>query len=196
MTTLYRPRSARFTAGAVVAVAVAVSASHAATSGLPEAAPTLGLAALACVVGVAAYWRPCVRVDDETVEVVNVLSTVTVPLARIVHVDTRWAMTMELDDGRKVTAFAAPAPGTSKARDFRQEDLRGLPPDTYATGSVRVGDSPGTASGDAALLVRTALQVWRESKTTDERSVTRRASAATVAALACGLVAAVGGFLI
>ena len=194
--TTFRPRSARVTAVAVLVLAAGGALAHALAEGPRAAAPTLGLATLACVVAVTAYWRPCVRVSDDTVEVVNVLSTVTIPLARVVHVDTRWALEIELDTGRKVSAFAAPAPGTYRARNFRVEDLRGLPADTYAHGSVRVGDSPGTASGDAALIVRTALGTWRASKIVDTATVTRRPHVASAVALVLGLAAAIAGFVL
>ena len=194
--TTFRPRSARVTAVAIVGVAGTAAVSHVAASGFQDSSPTIGLALLASAVAVVAYWRPEIRVGDESVEIANVLSTVAIPYSRIVHVDTRWAMTVELDDGGKVSAFAAPAPGTGKARDFRPDELRGLPPDTFATGTVRVGDSPGTASGDAALLVRTALDRWRRRGQADDTLVSRRGNTTACIALTSGLAAAVLGFLV
>jgi hypothetical protein len=194
-TTTFRPRSARLTAVVIVVIALGAATAHTLAEGPRAATPTLGLATLACVVAIGAYWLPRVTISDTTIEVANVLTTVTVPLARIVHVDTRWAMELELENGRKISAFAAPAPGTSKARNFRLEDIRGLPEDTYSVGAVRVGDSPGTASGDAAILVRTALGEWRASGAKDDRSVTRRANVGTALSFATGVVAAFLGFL-
>lgn len=177
-------------------VAVAMAVAHVVSSGAREAVPTIGLATLACTFGIVAYWFPCVRVGDETVEVVNVLTTTTVPLARIVHVDTRWAMEVFLDDGRTVSAFVAPAPGVHGARDIRSGELRGLPADTYVNRTVRVGDRLGTASGDAALLVRTALTAWRESEHTDNQPVAQHLNVVSLVALACSLLAAVTGFVV
>jgi len=195
-TTTFRPRSARLTTAVIVVIALGAATTHTLAEGPRAAAPTLGLATLACVVAIGAYWLPRVTISDSTVEVVNVLTTVTVPLARIVHVDTRWAMELELENGRKISAFAAPAPGTSRARNFRLEDVRGLPEDTYSAGAVRVGDSPGTASGDAAILVRTGLGEWRKSGARDDRIVTRRANVGTALSFAAGIAAAVLGFVI
>jgi hypothetical protein len=147
-------------------------------------------------VAVTAYWHPHVTVDGVTVIVANVLSTTRVPLARISHVDTRWALELQCDDGHNTRAFAAPAPGASAARNLRPEDLQGLPEDTYAMGSVRVGDRPGTPSGDAAVVVRTALAAWRDSRQQDDRSVARQLNLAAIVTMIAGLAAAVAGFLV
>ncbi len=192
----FRPRSARWTAGVIIVLALAAALAQTLAEGPYPAVPTIGLAALACVVAIGAYWRPQVRVSETTVEVVNVLSTVTVPLARVVHVDTRWALELHLDDGRKVSAFAAPAPGTSKARGFRLEDVRGLPEDTYSGGAIRIGDSPGTPSGDAAILVRAALAAWRADGVPDDRAVSRSINVLAVVAFAAGVSAAILGFIV
>jgi len=180
----------------ILLLSVAATAAHVATEGLRGAAPTLGLAILASVVAVAAYWHPHVTVDGATVIVANVLSTTYVPLSRIAHVDTRWALELQLDNGKQVRAFAAPAPGTSAARHFRAEDVRGLPADTYATGTVRVGDKPGTPSGDAAIVVRTALAQWRDSGEEDDNPATRRLNVAAIVATLVGFGAAVSGFFV
>lgn len=191
---VFRPRSARLTAIAMVGIACFAAAAHVAAEGLHAAAPTLGLATLASAVGIYAYWLPCVRVGDSHVEVANVLRTVSVPFARVILVDTRWALELHLDTGRKVSAFAAPAPGTMAARNFSADDLKGLPSETFVDSTARVGDSPRVASGQAALVVRTALAAWRATGLDNGETVERHANIGAIAAIGAGIIATIAGF--
>lgn len=193
----YRPRSARITAALIVAVAAAVAAARILGDGLREAAPTVGLAALLAIAGVVGYWRPSIGVGPDSLEVHNVLRRAAIPLARVIHVDTKWALELYLDDGSKVSAFVAPAPGAFAARTMRAEDARGLPRDTYLAGTVRPGDRRGTPSGDAAVLVRKALEDYRKRWDHDSADpITRTIDVGAVLALALGLAAAIAGFLV
>lgn len=145
----------------LVAVGVMGPLLHLADSGWPEASFTVALGLACTMYGVFAYLRPVVEVDDTAVLVRNVLSTVRVPFIRLAYVDTRWALELYTDGGRKVTAFCAPAPGVWTARQTDAAHLRGLHDDTYVGGGARIGDRPGTASGDAAAMVREAASTWR-----------------------------------
>jgi hypothetical protein len=194
---IYRPRSARITAVAMVAVAGAVAGARIMGDGVHGAAPVIGLCALLAVAGVVAYWRPFVGVGPKTIEIRNVFHRVTIPLDRLVHVDTKWALELYLDDGSKVTAFVAPAPGAFAARTMRAEDARGLPRSTYVAGTVRPGDRLGTPSGDAASIVRRAWQKSRAEAAAGEGApVVRGVDTGAVVALALGFAAAVAGFVV
>jgi hypothetical protein len=193
----YRPRSARITAALIVAIAAAVAAARIAGDGLHEAGPTVGLAALVAIAGVVGYWRPSIAVGPDSIDVHNVVRHAAIPFARIIHVDTKWALELYLDDGSKVSAFVAPAPGAFAARTMRAEDARGLPRDTYLAGTVRPGDRRGTPSGDAAALVRKALEDYRKRAGHDATDpVTRTVDVGAALALAVGLAAAITGFLV
>jgi hypothetical protein len=193
----YRPRSARITAALIVALATAVAAARILGDGLSEAAPTVGLAALVAIAGVVGYWRPSIGVGQDSLDVRNVLRRAQIPFARVVHVDTKWALELYLDDGSKLSVFVAPAPGAFAARTMRAEDARGLPRDTYLAGTVRPGDRRGTPSGDAAALVRKALEDHRKLAGHDATDpVTRTVDVGAALALAVGLAAAIAGFLV
>ncbi len=193
----YRPRSARITAALIVAVAATVAAARVMGDGLRGAAPTVGLAALVAIAGVVGYWRPSIRVGPDSIDVHNVLRRATIPLSRVVHVDTKWALELYLDDGSKVSAFVAPAPGAFAARTMRAEDARGLPRDTYLAGTVRPGDRRGTPSGDAAALVRKSLEDYRKRVGHDAADpITRTVDVGAILALTVGLAAAFEGFLV
>lgn len=106
------------------------------------------------------FWRPRVDVDDDGVLLVNQFHTIRIPWAKVVDVDTKWALTIVTPD-RNYRAAAAPAPGavtrpnmTGAARTGRVSD-----------GSIRKADAPGTDSGDAATIVRTRLQAMAEAGT-------------------------------
>ena len=192
----YRPRSARITAVAIVGVAAAVAGARIAGGGIRGAAPTVGLMTFLAITGVVAYWRPYVGVGGDHVVLRNVVRFADVPLSRIVHVDTKWSLELYLDDGTRVTAFAAPAPSAAAARTMRAEDGRGLPKSTYVAGTVRPGDRRGTPSGDAAALVREAWERHRTSGDRDEKRVTRGVDVRSVVALVAGAVVAVAGYLV
>lgn len=179
-------------------VAATIAAARIMGDGLRLAAPAVGLAALVAIAGYLAYWRPSIGVGTDSIAVRNVFHRAAIPLGRIVHVDTKWALELYLDDGSKVTAFVAPAPGAFAARTMRAEDARGLPRDTYLAGTVRPGDRRGTPSGDAAALVRAALDAYRargDGLAPPGPAVKERDVPAMIA-LSLGLVAAVAGFLV
>jgi hypothetical protein len=197
----YRSRSAIVIAAALIAFFTTGAVAHIVAVGANQANASIGLAILAVCVGIAGYVRPHLRVDTNHVEVHNVLSIASVDFERLAHVDTRWALELMGDDGRKVSAFAAPSPGVWTVRATSPSDLRGLPADTYVGGGARVGDRRGTASGDAAYLVRTAWMRWRTEhpdhlSETGGRAIRYRVNLAGVTLLAVGVSAAVLGFVL
>lgn len=110
--------------------------------------------AFGAVFGWAVLWRPHMTVGDDGVEVVNVLRTVRVPWAALVHIDTRFALTL-VTPTRKVAVTAAPAPGrigVAVAQRNEQRSGRSVP--RSEDGGRRAGDMLHTDSGDAAYLVR------------------------------------------
>ncbi|TFD68833.1 PH domain-containing protein [Cryobacterium ruanii] len=95
-------------------------------------------------------WRPDLRVSDTAVTIRNPLRTIVVPWAALVHVDTKFALTL-YTPGRKFAVYCAPAPGRSLTSAGRRKTTDPVP---YLTGAPRPGDLPGSESGEAAQLVR------------------------------------------
>ncbi|WP_105036102.1 PH domain-containing protein [Cryobacterium aureum] len=95
-------------------------------------------------------WRPDLRVSDEAITIHNPLRTIIVPWAALVHVDTKFALTLHTP-GRKFAVYCAPAPGRSLTSSGRRKSTDPVP---YVSGSPRPGDLPGSESGEAAQLVR------------------------------------------
>jgi|GEM_PF-1407143 len=110
-----RPRSSRVIAVAVAAccgtalVVVAASSESAA-----DVLRALGVACLVATLAWTVYWRPEVEVSDGGVRVVNPWRTVHVPWPALDTVSDRWSLTLTTHDGRRVSAFAAPARGMSE----------------------------------------------------------------------------------
>lgn len=111
-------------------------------------------------------WAPRVIVDDEGVRLRNVLRTIFVPWAALIHVDTKYALTLYTPH-RNYAAWAAPAPG--RGSSYRASKTKSgnagsrAPLDSDAAGA-RPGDLIGTESGEAAYLVRSRWQRLRDAR--------------------------------
>lgn len=100
-------------------------------------------------------WSPALVVDDRGARIRNPLRTIDVAWDALIHVDTKYALTL-FTPGRSWPVWVAPQPGALAARRAARrarDDDRTAPRSPLDVG-VRVGDLPGTESGDAAALVR------------------------------------------
>ena len=103
------------------------------------------------------YIHPSVQVTDGFVEIVNPLRTHRVPWGDITGVESRYALTVETAD-RSIRAWAAPAPSARRALLTRREEVSRTPGEGDTR---RPADAEGTESGDAAAIVRRALDRYR-----------------------------------
>jgi hypothetical protein len=150
---VFKARTNKWFAGlawAVAAFGAVATVATAGPSGLASAAPLVLIAFLGWLL----FWMPSVVVHDAGVTLENPLRSIEVPWGALVHVDTRFALTL-VTAKKSYASWAAPAPGIWGGRNARPEDLQGLPATTYGPGrSVRPGDLKTTDSGQAAMLVR------------------------------------------
>lgn len=103
-----------------------------------------------------ALWQPHVAVADDGVHLENVTHTVDIPWEALIHVETRYALTL-ITPRARYAAWAAPAPGALRASAAgRRADNREL---RVTGGPARPGDLLGTESGDAAMVIR---ERWQE----------------------------------
>ncbi|MDM7855657.1 hypothetical protein [Cellulomonas alba] len=126
--------------------------------------------------------RPAVDVDGDGVRLLNVVHDVEVPWTRLEAVETRFALTLVADDGRRFAAWAAPASG-------RYADIR---MSRREASTLSMGEDPqptasaawGSHSGAAAAWVR---REWSRSTTHE------LADGPVVVRLATPVLAVVGG---
>lgn len=107
-------------------------------------------------VGWAIFWRPRLHVGTEAITVVNPWRTDVVPWSALVHVDTKYYLTLVTRD-RQVQVQAAPSPGGIKA--IRTAGRPGQDGAAWDRVGNRAGDDLATDSGGAAAVVRGH---WRE----------------------------------
>jgi len=136
----------------VVAVLGVVVVVVAATSDIGDALVTMPWVLLFTACCWAIFWNPRVVVADGGVRLVNVTRTIDVPWPSITDVETRYALTLVTAYGR-FAAWAAPAPSAAGALRMTMRAR------TRAVGdgeveAVTMGEIAGTASGDAATIVR------------------------------------------
>ena len=121
------------------------------------------------------FWYPSVTVEPSGVQVRNPLRTFQVSWPAIVRIDTRYALTLFTKTTRKIVAWSAPSPSRYAGINTVRPDLSGLNPrrgkgvDADDVGlnppkadSVRLGDTPRSESGLAALHVRRAWATLRD----------------------------------
>jgi hypothetical protein len=147
----FRPAFGRGLTVVVVVLGGAIVAFVAATSGASDALATVPWVLLFATACWAIFWNPRVVVSDGGVRLVNVTRTIDVPWPAITDVETRYALTLVTAYGR-FAAWAAPAPGAGSAL---RTAMRSRPrSDDGRVEAVTMGEIPGTASGDAAAIVR------------------------------------------
>lgn len=148
---VFRPRAGQVLAWTAIGVCgaglVYIALAESVTSLVFGAWPIVLVAWLAWVL----YVRPAVVVTDGFVEIVNPFRTHRVPWGDIDQVDSRYALTVHTRSGRRIRAWAAPAPGARQALSTRREEVSRTPGDGETR---RPSDAEGTLSGDAASLLR------------------------------------------
>lgn len=131
-----------------IAVVILVSAMG---SGDAQFAWAYPASALIAFLAWAALWRPHVAIGPEGVLVRNVTHSVMVPWAALIHVDTRYALTLHTP-GHRYVAWSAPAPGRLTAMRVSRTDAGREA--RLVGGDLRPSDMIGTDSGDAAAVIR------------------------------------------
>lgn len=156
----FRPRGGQILAWAAIGVCALGLVFIAFTDGIAALAlwgwPILLVAWLAWIL----YVRPHVQISEGFIEIANVFRTHRVPWGDVDDVDSRYALTVRTRDGRSIRAWAAPAPGARQALATKREEVSHTPGDSDTR---RPSDAEGTASGDAAALVRRTLDQYRRS---------------------------------
>ncbi|SFS15333.1 PH domain-containing protein [Agrococcus baldri] len=126
-----------------------------------------GVVATAIVVAWLAYaayaglWAPALEVGARGAQIRNPLRTISVSWDALIHVDTKYSLTLHTP-GRAWPVWCAPQASALAARRAAKrvrDDRDPRDPRSALDSGIPVGDLPGTESGDAAALVR---QRWEQ----------------------------------
>ena len=102
----------------------------------------------------AMLWRPRFDVHAEGLTVLNVTRTIEIPWGALIHVDTKYALTL-YTPGHRYAVWSAPAPGTASTLRATRNETKGRIGRPSVEKSVRrPGDLLSTESGQAAEVVR------------------------------------------
>jgi hypothetical protein len=104
------------------------------------------------------FIRPKLVVGDEGVLVVNPFRRYLLKWDVVLDIDTRFAVTFVTVD-RRISAWAATAPGRYHGRTIHPSELKGL--NLGGREHIQPGDSPRTSSGQAAAICRARLEQFR-----------------------------------
>ena len=155
---VFRPR-ARFAIAAVlilqsVLLAWQISSIGGNLSGLQASA--------AFVTASAAIWllfiRPKIVFFDEGLTIVNPLTKVTIPWSSVDEINSQLAFSIKVG-GKKISAWAAPAPGRQHSRTLHSSEFKGL--GLEAGGAMRLSDSPRSDAGVASFIARSRLEAFQ-----------------------------------
>lgn len=91
-------------AGALIAVLGSVN------MGFPAGFGAIGVGVAVALVAYATFMRPAIAIHPSGVLIHNILRSAYVPFARMADLSTQWGLEVLTDDGKKVSAFAAPDP--------------------------------------------------------------------------------------
>jgi hypothetical protein len=104
----------------------------------------------------ASLWAPSLVVDASGAEIRNPVRTVVVAWQSLIHVDTKYSLTLHTPR-RAWPVWCAPQASALVARRAARrarEDRDPRDPRNPLDAGIPIGDIPGTESGDAAALVR------------------------------------------
>ncbi|GAA1445567.1 PH domain-containing protein [Leifsonia poae] len=150
--------------------------------------------ALFAFVAWAALWQPRLVVAPEGITVHNVERTIEIPWPALVHVDTKYALTL-YTPGHRYSVWSAPAPGTASTLRATRNEVKGRAGRPSVDSEARrPGDLLSTESGQAAEVVRRRWTHLRDTGAlevgvADEAKVVVTWNVATIA----GVVVLLGG---
>jgi hypothetical protein len=103
--------------------------------------------------------RPMLEIGDEGVIITNPLSKKFLAWGDVIEIETQYALTFYTAN-RKISSWAALAPGRYHQRTVHPNEVKGLIP--RDTTLIRAGDSPRTDSGAAAYIARLRWEQFKK----------------------------------
>lgn len=156
---LYRPRTVWLSAG-VTALIVIVLVGQTLTTGNIKAdlvALSWGTFVLSCTYLL--FIHPKIEIFDEGISITNPLQTITVGWDRVDAIEARYTMSIETA-GKRIYAWAAPAPGRYHARTIHPSEVKGM--DIGFDNQMRPGESPRSDSGQASYIAKLRWRAFEQ----------------------------------
>ena len=147
---VFRPRSSFLFAGVMIIGSLLLTAQ---TILYPNGEDRIASVLWAIAICVVSYWlfiHPKVVLFDEGITIRNPINEITVGWGDIDEIDVQYTLNIRVA-GKKIHAWAAPAPGRYHSRTIHPSELRGM---RLSGNLLRPGESPRTDSGQAAQLAR------------------------------------------
>jgi len=136
--------------------------------------------AAACVIGAyLIFIRPKIEIFDEGVVVTNPFTAFAIGWHKVVDIDVRYSLTI-VTPAKRISAWAAVAPGRYHARTVHASELKGYRLSNQV--QIRPGESPRTSSGEAAQLCRLRFEAF-DPETTNKMETQIRINAVSGTAL-------------
>jgi hypothetical protein len=135
------------------------------------------------------FIQPKVELFDEGVIVTNPFTSIAIGWHKVVDIDVRYSLTI-VTAAKRISAWAAVAPGRYHARTVHASELKGYKLSNQV--QIRPGESPRTSSGEAAQLCRLRFEAYNP-ETSGEMETQVRFNALGVSAL---LVCTIGALVI
>ena len=154
----FRARSGYAYAAVVVLVGGVMTVETWMTGNFASAAATSLWAVFFALAAHLIFIRPKLVVADEGVLVVNPFRSYLLTWDVVLDIDTRYAVTF-VTSTRRISSWAATAPGRYHGRTIHVSELKGL--SLGQRDHIQPGDSPRTASGQAAAICRARLDQFR-----------------------------------
>ena len=147
---VFRPRSSYLFTAVMIVGSILLTAQ---TILYPNGEDLVASVLWAVAISVASYWlfiHPKVVLFDEGITIRNPINEITVGWGDIDEIDVQYTLNIRVA-GKKIHAWAAPAPGRYHSRTIHPSELRGM---RLSGNLLRPGESPRTDSGQAAQLAR------------------------------------------
>ncbi|MFM5905649.1 MAG: PH domain-containing protein [Micrococcales bacterium] len=119
-----------------------------------------------------AFVRPKLIIDDVKITIVNPFRTVVIPYGKIEIIDSKYSLVITTENG-KFSCWVAPAPSRYGGRGVIKADIRNLPITSGQDSQIRASDSPKSHSGQAAVLVRMAVETFNRAAVNSDDKVTQ-----------------------
>ena len=181
---VFRPRSSYLFAAVMIVGSILLTAQ---TILYPNGEDLVASLLWAAAISLTSYWlfiHPKVVLFDEGITIRNPINEVTVGWGDIDEIDVQYTLNINVA-GKKIHAWAAPAPGRYHSRTIHPSEFRGL---SLSGELLRPGESPRTDSGQAAQLARLRHQAFlKEPKARIEAKLSTPSALLAVVGLSLGL---------